>query len=139
MAPRTQQQRQDETHYTNIGQDDHDDRSSTEIGSLMEEKQWGLEAAMPERVHESRTKRICAFFNSWRWLIDTTLLVAILVLLLRMQKPWFRLGAEDYQLSGDITDFSPRCRFSLFCPPPGTRFIADTSLDMPSFAEDCQV
>ncbi|KAL2141205.1 hypothetical protein VTI28DRAFT_2711 [Corynascus sepedonium] len=109
MAPRTQQQRQDETHYTNIGQDDQDDRSSTEIGSLMEEeKQWGLEAAMPERVHESRTKRICAFFNSWRWLIDTTLLVAILVLLLRMQKPWFRLGAEDYQLSGDITDFSPR-------------------------------
>jgi len=107
MASKKQQQpHEDAAKYSNIGQDDRDDRSSTEIGSLMgEEKQWGLEEAMPRQGRQSRTSRACAVFNTWRWLIDTTLLVAILVVVLRMRQP--SLGAEDYQLSGDITGFSP--------------------------------
>ncbi|KAL2166757.1 hypothetical protein VTG60DRAFT_2241 [Thermothelomyces hinnuleus] len=107
MAPKKHQQEHGGAGYHNVGQEDGDDRSSTDIGSLTEEeKPWRLEEAMPAPTRESRTKRMCAIFNSWRWLIDTTLLVAILVVLLRMQQR--PLGAEDYQLSGDITGFSPR-------------------------------
>ncbi|KAK8076284.1 hypothetical protein PG994_003556 [Apiospora phragmitis] len=78
-----------------------DDRSSTEVESLMEvEKPWQT-AERP-----TRTQRTCAVFNQWRWLIDTTLLVAILVFVIRLQSP--AAVQEEYQLNGDMTGVGPK-------------------------------
>jgi hypothetical protein len=109
MAPQIQQ-RQEAARYANVDQEDRDDRSSTEVESLMEmDKQWGLEDQAQGSVRRSRASRVCAAFNAWRWLIDTTLLVAILVVLLRMQRS--SAATDEVELSGDMTGFSPRCAF----------------------------
>ncbi|KAK7960682.1 hypothetical protein PG996_011326 [Apiospora saccharicola] len=87
--------------YNDLRVDDRDDRSSTEVESLMEEKTW------PGTARQTQTQRTCDIFNQWRWLIDTTLLVAILVFVIRLQSP---AGAapSKYQLNGDITGVGPK-------------------------------
>lgn len=100
--------------YNDVRLDDRDDRSSTEVESLMEvEKQWQAEG-LDRPLRRSRTSRMCDVFNQWRWLIDTTLLLAILVFVLRLQtpgsRPVIKSKADEYQLNGDMTDFSPRCK-----------------------------
>ncbi|AEO63153.1 40722f39-3acc-4307-81fb-caa3051a43a4 [Thermothielavioides terrestris] len=107
MAPEKKPPRQDEAKYSSIGGEDHDDRSSTEVESLMEpEKQWELEEASRNPKRKSRVARVCAVFNTWRWLIDTTLLVTILVVVLRIQRS--AAPEEVYELGGDITGFTPK-------------------------------
>ena len=86
--------------------DDRDDRSSTEVESLMEEKQW---PGLSTTGRQTRTQRTCAVFNQWRWLIDTTLLVAILVFVIRLQSPAGAVQSK-YQLNGDITGVGPKCK-----------------------------
>ncbi|KAK8117721.1 uncharacterized protein PG998_006002 [Apiospora kogelbergensis] len=87
-------------------EDREDDRSSTEVESLMEEveKPWNSSRQRSERP--TRTQRTCALFNQWRWLIDTTLLVAILVFVIRLQSP--AAVKSQYQLNGDITGVGPK-------------------------------
>lgn len=89
-------------------EDREDDRSSTEVESLMEEveKPWNSSRQRSERP--TRTQRTCALFNQWRWLIDTTLLVAILVFVIRLQSP--AAVKSQYQLNGDITGVGPKCK-----------------------------
>lgn len=95
--------------YENLRVDDRDDRSSTEVESLMDgEKQWhDVDLSMPMRRPTTKFGRICAALNSWRWLIDTTLLLIILGVVVRtyMLKP----ALNPYDFGGDITGFEPRC------------------------------
>ncbi|KAK7909108.1 hypothetical protein PG985_014986 [Apiospora marii] len=91
--------------YNDVSADDRDDRSSTEVESLMEEKQWP--GGLSTTGRQTRTQRTCAVFNQWRWLIDTTLLVAILVFVVRLQSPAGAVQSK-YQLNGDITGVGPK-------------------------------
>ncbi|KAI0128036.1 hypothetical protein BJ170DRAFT_400036 [Xylariales sp. AK1849] len=91
--------------YENMPLDDRDDRSSTEVESLMDgEKQW-QDVDLQRPVRKSRTGRVCAVLNSYRWLIDTTLLLVILGFVVRSQlreKP-----LNPYDFGGDMTGFGP--------------------------------
>ncbi|KAH6658103.1 hypothetical protein BKA67DRAFT_206314 [Truncatella angustata] len=93
--------------YENMPIDDRDDRSSTEVESLMEEtKQWH-DVDLQRPVRRSRTSTICALLSSWRWLIDTTLLLIILGF---VAKSYFReqVAVKPYDFGGDITGVGPK-------------------------------
>lgn len=96
--------------YKNMPVDDSDDnRSSTEVESLMEETkaQWhdvDLDHMQPSR--RSRVSRVCGTLNAWRWLIDTTLLVIILGFVVRS---YFKEEVvKPYDFGGDITGVGPK-------------------------------
>lgn len=100
--------------YKNMPVDDSDDnRSSTEVESLMEETkaQWhdvDLDHMQPSR--RSRVSRVCGTLNAWRWLIDTTLLVIILGFVVRS---YFKEEVvKPYDFGGDITGVGPKCKLS---------------------------
>ncbi|KAH8668578.1 hypothetical protein BX600DRAFT_259455 [Xylariales sp. PMI_506] len=122
--------------YENMSQEDRDDRSSTEVESLMEgDKVWhevDLEMPMTRR---SRTSRLCATFNTWRWLIDTTILLAILGLVLRAQLQKAPLNPWDF--GGDMTGVGPRfsqqiVKFEVdydYAPSNASEFFSEEVLD----------
>lgn len=94
--------------YENMALDDRDDRSSTEVESLMEEtKQWH-DVDLERPIRRSRASRICAVLSSWRWLIDTALLLIILGFVVRSyyNEPVVR----PYDFTGDVTGFGPKCK-----------------------------
>jgi hypothetical protein len=99
--------------YESMALDDRDDRSSTEVESLMEvEKQWQDEdMRMPMR--RSRASRICGVLNSFRWLIDTTLLLIILGLVVRSEFKKGPVNPTDYDFGGDITGVGPKCELPI--------------------------
>lgn len=101
--------------YNDVNVDDRDDRSSTEVESLMEEKQW---PGLSTTGRQTRTQRTCAIFNQWRWLIDTTLLVAILFFVIRLQQSPAGAAPSKYQLNGDITGVGPKCKQAIGHPLP---------------------
>ncbi|KAK9772046.1 hypothetical protein AB5N19_11667 [Seiridium cardinale] len=92
--------------YENMPLDDGDSRSSTEVESLMDEaKQWhDVDLSRPMR--RSRAGRICEFMSSWRWLIDTTLLLIILGFVVRTY--YSKTAVKPYDFGGDITGWSPK-------------------------------
>jgi hypothetical protein len=93
--------------YETMPLDDRDDRSSTEVESLMEvEKDWQNED-MQRPVRRSKTSRICNVLNQWRWLIDTTLLLLILGLVARSQ--FLAKPINPNQIMGDVTGVGPEC------------------------------
>lgn len=93
-----------------MAHDDRDDRSSTEVESLMEvEKHWQDED-MRRPVRQSRVNRICGVLNSFRWLIDTTLLLVILGFLVRSELKKGPVNPTDYDFGGDITGVGPKCK-----------------------------
>ena len=85
--------------------------SHTEVeDSLMgDEKRWHHQD--PE---QSRRSRAAALFNSYRWIIDTSLLVTILVLLLRDR--WREPPTNQWDFGGDFTGVGPRCKSHLSLP-----------------------
>jgi len=103
----------EEHKYENVDLVDQDrsSRSSTEVESLMgEEKQWHakelqLGSERPGR-RASKTCRVISAVRSYRWLVDTLLLVAILALVLRQQ--WQSPPLNPYDIGGDITGVGPR-------------------------------
>lgn len=96
--------------------DDSDDRSSTEVESLMEEntKQWHDVDLQMEPRRSSRASRVCGALNAWRWLIDTTLLVIILGFVVRSY--YNEPVVKPYDFGGDITGVGPKCEFLTFLP-----------------------
>ena len=109
--------------YDNVDQaDDHGEfRSTTDVDheSLMgDEKQWylhGVHDRQPAR--RSRLGRAVAVFRSYRWLIDTGLLVVILVLLLQDGARYNSTSQQPWEVGGDLTGVGPQCT-SLPHPPP---------------------
>ena len=103
------------------------DDVSTDAGdSLMgdaeeSEKHWrevDLEDPMESqhRQKKSLSKRICEGMRSWRWLVDTALLLVILGLLL--ERRWSDAGSsceptERVDVAGDLTGFAPKGESSL--------------------------
>jgi hypothetical protein len=93
--------------YESMPLDDRDDRSSTEVESLMEvEKQWEIEDM--QRPRRSKASRVSSVLNSYRWLIDTSLLLVILALVVRSQ---YQATPLPYDFGGDITGVGPQCKF----------------------------
>ncbi|KAI1869663.1 uncharacterized protein JN550_005644 [Neoarthrinium moseri] len=95
--------------YENMALDDRDDRSSTEVESLMdgEGKVWhDVDLQRPTR--RSRTSRICGVLNSFRWLIDTTLLLIILGFVVRSYLREKPVNPTDYDFLGDMTGVGPK-------------------------------
>lgn len=94
--------------YENMPLDDRDDGSSTEVESLMEEtKQWH-DVDLQRLERRSRASRFCAAANSWRWLIDTTLLLVILGFVTRSY--YNEPVVKPYDLLGDMTGVGPKCK-----------------------------
>ncbi len=102
--------------YENVAlHDDSDDAlSGTEVDeSLMEdEKSW-------HPTRRSRRRTCLQLFKSYRWMIDTFLLLVIIGLLLLLRQEWASHDRSDYprssyQLGGDFTGAGPHCEFSSF-------------------------
>lgn len=102
---------------------DHDDsRSSTEVESLIgDEKSWRAhQHEHNERKNRSsKRSQLSGILRSSRWMLDTTLLLIIVVLLVRneMREP----AQDQWQLLGDMTGVGPRF------PQKLARFEYDTS------------
>ncbi|ORY68483.1 uncharacterized protein BCR38DRAFT_335827 [Pseudomassariella vexata] len=122
--------------FENMALDDPDDRSSTEVeDSLMgREKQWQLEG-LPRSAGNSRRTRICATLNSYRWMIDTFLLLLILGLVVRGQLRETPLSPFDF--NGDLTGVGPRFSQQIktfkpdydFAPQNVSEFFTNETLD----------
>jgi hypothetical protein len=101
--------------YTDVSiedRDEHDD-SSTEVGESLigrDDKEWKSDLEHSSR-RKSRTRKICAVVGSWRWVLDTVLLMIILGLLVdkKLQARPTR-KSRSYELAGDLTGFAPRCK-----------------------------
>jgi len=106
--------------YTDIKSDKKDDGSSTDTEvavPLMDEERgenWKNEFDEVE-LRSSRRKarglrRVWNGFQPYRWMVDTSLLLVILVLLLRRQDNTFAsLGRPKQDIGGDTTGFFPEC------------------------------
>src|SRR5689334_18629394 len=79
-------------------------RSSTEVESLIDdEKHWGTQ---PRRT--TRRSKAASCFASYRWLIDTGLLLVILGLLVRQQL--HEPPVNKWEIGGDFTGVGPSCK-----------------------------
>lgn len=85
--------------YNALRDVDSQSDSSTEIGD------W--EPGADANPLGSRTRRIGKKLSRYRWLLDTTLLLVIVVLL--VERRWFHIQGHQYEFAGDITDFAPTC------------------------------
>ncbi|KAK3358767.1 hypothetical protein B0T25DRAFT_446382 [Lasiosphaeria hispida] len=107
--------------------------SSTEVDeSLMgDEKQWHHSP-----VRRSRSSRWASLFSSWRWVVDTSLLVVILYLLLRDQSRQ-QPASQLWEVGGDFTGVAPRfsqkiVKFEMdqsYAPSNTSEFFTDQVLD----------
>jgi len=99
--------------YENVPaqQPDDCDESSTEVDeSLMgEESQWNDKTlGMMDRRSKKRSLR--AKLASYRWLLDTSLLLVILGLIVRDQLR--ERPVNPYDFGGDLTGVGPRCELT---------------------------
>jgi hypothetical protein len=85
-----------------------DDRSSTEVGEPLMgggfDKPWRSE----DGERKTRAGKLCAALASWRWLIDTCLLLVIIGLLLDRRR--HDQTSPQFQTNGDLTGFAPQSR-----------------------------
>jgi hypothetical protein len=95
--------------YENVpAHQDECDESSTEVDeSLMgEESQWH-EKGIPGLARRSKKSSLRQRLGTYRWIIDTSLLLVILALIVRDQLRQPPLNPWDF--NGDLTGFGPRC------------------------------
>jgi hypothetical protein len=87
--------------------DHHESGSNTEVDeSLMgDEKQWQHQHHRPQ-TRESLRSMISSLFTTFRWTIDTALLITILILLLRNKNS--KQQQQPYEFGGDFTGVAPR-------------------------------
>lgn len=119
--------------------EEHDDRSSTEVeDSLLgeDERQWTLEQLHRSNKRPSRMSRVCTTFNSYRWMVDWTLLLLILGFVVRGQ--FKEPAVNPYDFGGDITGVGPRCKsFTVRkLPHPSLTAIATVSQQIKTFKVD---
>ena len=77
------------------------------------DRAWHAETE-PELRPRGRARRCVAALGAWRWLLDTTLLVVILVLAVERRSLLKAKDSHTYEFAGDLTGFAPTCRFLLF-------------------------
>ncbi|TEA18565.1 Oxidase ustYa [Colletotrichum sidae] len=82
--------------------------------------QDGLQAPPRSGRHKA-----CAFFRSWRWLLDTALLLVIVGLLI--ERRYSQLPTYDKRLetTGDLTGFAPQFTQQITTFHPTTDFVPD--------------
>ena len=99
--------------YDSVRQDKELDDDHSTLAD--QERDWHTDGK-PEPRHRSRARRCLAALGPWRWLLDTTLLVVILVLALERRYLARVDKGRSYELAGDLTGFAPTCRtlFPLF-------------------------
>ncbi len=93
-----------------VGEDHDGSRSSTEVESLLgDEKSWHAEQ-LGLRRKPTRTSKVVSTFRTWRWVIDTVLLLGILGLLVRDQ--FKKQPYTPWEIGGDFTGVrSKHCEF----------------------------
>ncbi|KAF2965205.1 hypothetical protein GQX73_g8345 [Xylaria multiplex] len=131
-----------ETHklnYDGLHRDDQSDsRSSTEVESLMGDKQWhDIELNVPVR-HTTRNTFLKTLKSS-RWIIDTLLLLIIVALLVRDQwrAPAVLQDPNIWQFGQDFTGVGPKfsskittfVRDESYAPNDTAEFFSDEVLD----------
>lgn len=130
--------KQQKYHNLAVEEHDRDDRSSTEVEEALigrDDKQWeeGLHQRQTRRTTRSR---IFNTLNSYRWLIDTGLLLLILGLVVRqqLQEP----PRNPYDFNGDLTGVGPRFSQQIktfkpdqeYAPWNTSEFFTNKTLDM---------
>lgn len=92
--------------------DEHDSEgslSATEVDESLigDEKAWHHQRA-------SKRKSCMAIFKSYRWIIDTTLLLVIIGLLLLLRNEWghHEPPSAELQIGGDYSRAAVTCMFS---------------------------
>lgn len=106
MEPKPQ-----EAKYETVAMEDQEEAgSSTEVDeSLMgDDKQWHAQEFGQRR--RSKRQTCMAAFRSWRWIIDTALLLVILILLLIIRGERSQTTPK-WQVGGDFTGVGPKCQF----------------------------
>lgn len=85
--------------------DEHEESlSSTDVDeSLMgDEKQW-CSPELETGRRQSKRRVLITKFKSYRWIIDTSLLLIITALLLLMRAEWKEAPTSSWQVGGDFT------------------------------------
>ena len=94
--------------YENVSLHDDAEDSNTEVDESLigDEKPW-------HGTRRSKRQTCWSLFNSYRWMIDTFLLLVITSLLLLLRQEWASHGfpKSSYQVGGDFTGAGPHCRF----------------------------
>ncbi|KAH8900933.1 hypothetical protein GQ53DRAFT_633365 [Thozetella sp. PMI_491] len=119
-----------------VGEDHDGSRSSTEVESLIgDEKQWHTEE-LGLRRKKTCCSKVGAAFQTWRWVIDTVMLLAILGLLIKDQlrqqpyTPWeiggdFTGGLTSGAVSQKITTFENDLGY---CPMNSSEFFTNETM-----------
>ncbi|KAK3369961.1 hypothetical protein B0H63DRAFT_564223 [Podospora didyma] len=121
--------------------DDHvDDRSSTEVDESLMGDEKGQRDWHHQPLRKSKRSRVASAFQSYRWIIDTSLLLVILGLLVRDQ--WRRpdsslSGGHPWDFGGDLTGVGPKFSQQIttfkmdqtYAPMNTSEFFTDEVLD----------
>src|SRR4051812_22226537 len=82
-------------------------RNSINDDSGAEVEDWDV--AENEVRPRTRRNRIWGILKSYRWVVDTFLLLLVVGLLL--ERRWTYHGSHRYEMTGDLTGFAPKCSF----------------------------
>ncbi len=115
-----------------LGEDHEEDLSSTEVDeSLMgDEKGWNSQ-------RRSKRRTCVEVVKSYRWMLDTFLLLIIIGLLLLLRRDWADHGfpKSSSQLGGDFTGAGPHCE----CSSIPLNFLGRSQLLMEHFSVDQKI
>lgn len=101
---------QNDQRYDALRNLDNQSDSSTEVGD------WGAEDdGNPRRA---RKRSFWKSLKRCRWLLDTILLLIIVGLL--VEKRWKHSHGHQYEFTGDITGFAPKCKSTRKLEMPST-------------------